>query len=263
MSILSFDVSLGDKTLTWQGQGAATPPRPAPPWPVPPRPAPAAGCATQRAPKPAEPEPEPVRAGVARSCTPHSSLECQASTLAALAALAVVHLFLLQNATSLVVSAYVLVIGPLLGTFYHLPPGGALHLYALNLAAVFVLLANVRFERDISAAFFAVAAAVFLHVLAGAAQARAAAAAPPLPGAAPAAQPLPGAPQALVSAAAPAALNVLAAYYFFVHADVAYNPRLHGLQALVLALDALTYTWLRAHLLRPGALRAAAARSYA
>jgi len=44
------------------------------------------------------------------------------------------------------------------------------------------------------------------------------------------------------------------------YADAAYNPRLHGLQALILALDALLYAWVRRS---PRALsaRALAARS--
>jgi hypothetical protein len=288
MSTQSFDVSLGDKTLTWQAPGALAPARPAPPWPQPPRPAPPRGL--WRAPKPEskpeskpEPEPGPARAegqaglsdtaglaGLARGCpAARQSVECQVSTLAALVVLATTHLVLLQNATALVVSAYVLVLSPLLSTFYHLPAGATAHLYALNLAAVVVLLANVRFERDLAALFFAVAAAVFLHLAAASPCAGSDAARGPAGALAPATGPSGAlaAPAAALNALAPAAaaaLNALAAYFFVLYADAAYNPRLHGLQALLLALDALLYAWVRApRSARALSARAAAARSCA
>lgn len=277
MTTQSFDVSLGDKTLTWQAPRQA-PPRPAPPWPVPPRPAWRAPPGPPAKPEPREPEPREPEPRPARACpAARHGVECQACTLAALVVLAATHLVLLQNATALVVSAYVLVMSPLLSTFYHLPSGAPAHLYALNLTAVVVLLANVRFQRDVSAAFFAVVAAVFLHLVAGAPPCGAAdsdenapAAGAPL-GQEPAssaaatcfsARTCAASLPALAARAAPAAaLNAVAAYFFALHADAEYNPRLHGLQALLLALDAVVYAWARAP--RPSAARAAAARSCA
>jgi len=203
-----------------------------------------------------EPEHGPAdapNAALVRTCpAPRQNVECQLSTLAALVVLAATHFVLLQNATALVVSAYVLVLSPLLSTFYHLPAGATVHLYAVNLAAVVVLLANVRFGRDVAALFFAVAAAVFLHLIV---------AASPCEGSAPARGPAAVLARASVPAAA-AALNAVAAYVFALYADPAYNPRLHGLQALILALDALLYAWVR-HSPRTLSARASAARSSA
>jgi hypothetical protein len=70
----------------------------------------------------------------------------------ALVVLVCVHLLMLQNVTSLVLSVYILVLSPLLSTFYAISTRAQAHLYVLNLGALIVLMVNARYTRDVSVA---------------------------------------------------------------------------------------------------------------
>lgn len=159
------------------------------------------------------------------------SIECQVCTVTALVVLVCIHLLMLQNVTSLVVSVYILVLSPLISTFYSISARVQSHLYVLNLGALIVLMVNARYKRDVSVLFFAVASLVLLHVLClGAWRGR---------------EHENNATETRMRAVLLVfvCVNVLAACFFWGRLNVdEYSPHQHGIQALLLALDVLVYT---------------------
>ena len=231
MSTQSFDVSLFNKTLTWQAPGQAPAVRGRPM---------SADGGSSRTPQgeggahDAEKAVERPRSarGLSMECTTGRglSIECQACTVTALVVLVCVHLLMLQNVTSLVLSVYILALSPLLSTFYAISTRAQAHLYVLNLDALIVLMVNARYKRDVSVLFFAVGSLVLLHVLClGGWRAR---------------EHENNATETRMRALLLffVCVNVLAAYVFAGHLDVdEYSPHLHGIQALLLVLNVLVY----------------------
>ena len=224
----SFDVSLFNKTLLWQapGQAPAVRGRQMSADGGPSRTPQGEGGAHDA--EKAVDRPRSAR-GPSMECTSGRglSIECQVCTGAALVVLVCVHLLMLQNVTSQVLSVYILVLSPLISTFYAISTRAQAHLYVLNLDALIVLMVNARYKRDVSVLFFAVGALVLLHVLClggwrhenNATETR-----------------MRGLLLFFVC------VNVLAAYAFAGRLDAAeYSPHLHGIQTLLLVLDVLVY----------------------
>ena len=232
MSTQSFDVSLFNKTLTWQAPGPAPAVRG--------RQMSADGGSSRTAQgdgfahdaEKAVDRPRSAR-GLSMECTTGRglSIECQVCTVTALVVLVCIHLLMLQNVTSLVVSVYILVLSPLTSTFYSISARAQSHLYVLNLGALIVLMVNARYKRDVSVLFFAVGSLVLLHVLClGGWRGR---------------ENENNATETRMRALLLffVCVNVLAAYVFSGRLDVdEYSPHMHGIQALLLVLDVLVYT---------------------
>lgn len=227
----TFDVVFSDKALKWQGLGdAAARVEPAAAWG---RSSPLRDAGPRALTTPFTSEcraRESAERGARFECR---GAHCQGCTALALAALVCLHLAMLRSLTSLVVSVYILVLGPLLSTFYHVSAAAQVHLYVLTLCAVTVLLLNVRYRRDFSALFFAAGALVLLHILCGA-----------RPREEPAEPATELRTRLLVGVLV--GVNALAAYLCALGSLAnpdgdAYNPQLHGAQALLLALDVLVY----------------------
>ena len=93
------------------------------------------------------------------------SMECQLCTGVALIVLVSLHLLVMYELADIIASVYLTVLTPLISIFYNVSQQTQVHLYFLNLSAVVVMTVNVRYKRDFSFLFLAVLSGIQLHVL--------------------------------------------------------------------------------------------------
>lgn len=157
------------------------------------------------------------------------SWECQCCTVLALAVLLFLHLLNAYQIADIVVSVYLLVLAPLVGSFCSVGNVMQVHAYAVNLSAIVVVVLSVRFQRSFSFIFFLVLSGVLLHCLLALLTCKRKEASDA---------------RILVILIAAIFCNVLFTYLLLQHTMVVeYDPQHHALQALLICGNIGVYTY--------------------
>jgi hypothetical protein len=165
------------------------------------------------------------------------SMECQLCTGVALFVLVSLHILVMYDLAGMIISVYITVLTPLISVFYNVSQQAQVHLYALNLSAVVVIAVSVRYKRDFSFLFLVVLSGVQLHVLVDVLLCKRREDSRALSD-----------PRTCVLICLLVVGNGVAAYFLWQRSRARdYSPPEHGLQALMLVLNACLYIHAHQH----------------